>query len=59
MKDSRHAAILEIISGRDVETQEELARELEARGFKVTQATISKVEIIMKGKKALKCFPGN
>lgn len=42
MKDSRHAAILEIISDRDVETQEELARELEARGFKVTQATISR-----------------
>lgn len=42
MKPGRHAAILEIVSTREVETQEELARLLEERGFAVTQATVSR-----------------
>ena len=42
MKSSRQDAILEIINRKDVETQEELADELRAMGFKVTQATVSR-----------------
>lgn len=42
MKVSRHAKIIELISRYDIETQEELAERLEAAGFKVTQATISR-----------------
>ena len=42
MKSSRQIAILEIIRERDVETQEELADELRDRGYKVTQATVSR-----------------
>ena len=42
MKDSRQSAILEIINAHDIETQEELAKYLLERGFKVTQATISR-----------------
>lgn len=42
MKASRQITILEIISGKDVETQEELADELRAHGFQVTQATVSR-----------------
>lgn len=42
MKDDRQSAILEIIGSHDIETQEELAKLLLKRGFRVTQATISR-----------------
>ncbi len=42
MKTARQTQILEIISSRDVETQEQLLDELRARGFQTTQATISR-----------------
>ncbi|MBB6631289.1 arginine repressor [Clostridium algidicarnis] len=42
MKSKRHSKILEIISLKDIETQEELAEELKESGFNVTQATISR-----------------
>ena len=42
MKSKRQAKIMEIISGRNVETQEQLLAELQAEGFRGTQATISR-----------------
>lgn len=42
MKSSRQNAILDIIEKHNVETQDELARYLAERNFKVTQATISR-----------------
>ena len=42
MKSSRQIAILEIIRGQDIETQEDLADALRNRDFKVTQATVSR-----------------
>jgi transcriptional regulator of arginine metabolism len=42
MKNKRHDAILEIIRIKDISTQEELQKELSARGFEVTQATVSR-----------------
>ena len=42
MKRVRHDLILDIIDKKDIETQEELAAELKARGVKVTQATVSR-----------------
>ncbi len=42
MKVSRHAKIIELIRQHDIETQEELAEYLNAEGFKVTQATVSR-----------------
>jgi len=42
MKVSRHAKILEIIENKIIETQEELAEELQKCGFNVTQATVSR-----------------
>lgn len=42
MKNKRHALILEIIAEKQIETQEELAQELQERGVKVTQATVSR-----------------
>ena len=42
MKRQRQAKILEIISGKDVETQEQLLAALEESGFHSTQATISR-----------------
>lgn len=42
MKSKRHTKILEIISSREIETQEELAEELKKEGFDVTQATVSR-----------------
>lgn len=42
MKLARHAKILEIISEKEIETQEELAAELQKRGIDVTQATVSR-----------------
>lgn len=42
MKSQRQAKILEIISNKNVETQEQLLVELQAEGFRGTQATISR-----------------
>ena len=42
MKSQRQAKILEIISNKDVETQEQLLAELQDSGFRGTQATISR-----------------
>ena len=42
MKTKRQNEILQIISSRDIETQEELASSLRSLGYKVTQATISR-----------------
>ncbi len=42
MKEKRQSAILDIIATFNVETQEQLAKLLEKRGFNVTQATISR-----------------
>jgi len=42
MKYSRHSKIFEIIENKDIETQDELANELRAAGFQVTQATVSR-----------------
>jgi len=42
MKNSRQKQILEIIAAHAIETQEELIERLEACGYKVTQATISR-----------------
>jgi transcriptional regulator of arginine metabolism len=42
MKYSRHTKIFEIIESKDIETQDELASELRAAGFQVTQATVSR-----------------
>ena len=42
MKSKRQDEILQIINHKDIETQEELAAELRAAGYKVTQATVSR-----------------
>lgn len=42
MKARRHFAILDIIAGQRVGTQEELCDRLRERGFDVTQATVSR-----------------
>jgi len=42
LKINRHHLILDIISKKDIETQEDLLRELVNIGVKVTQATISR-----------------
>lgn len=42
MKVDRRSKILEIISSKNIETQEELGSELRRAGFKVTQATVSR-----------------
>ncbi|HBT19431.1 MAG TPA: arginine repressor [Clostridiaceae bacterium] len=42
MKIDRRSKILEIISRKEIETQEELAKELREDGFHVTQATVSR-----------------
>lgn len=42
MKSQRQAKIMEIISNRNVETQEQLLSELQSAGFRSTQATISR-----------------
>ena len=42
MKNQRQNAILEIIKNNDVVTQEALGELLQKRGFKVTQATVSR-----------------
>ena len=42
MKSQRQAKIMEIISNKNVETQEQLLTELQREGFRCTQATISR-----------------
>lgn len=42
MKEQRQSKILSLIQNSEIETQEELAESLEASGFKVTQATVSR-----------------
>ena len=42
MKIARHSKIIELIQQYDIETQEELAARLNAAGFQVTQATVSR-----------------
>ena len=42
MKAMRHARILQLIDGMEIDTQEMLADQLLARGVSVTQATISR-----------------
>ena len=42
LKSARHAKILEIISTKEIETQEELCAELTKLNYIVTQATISR-----------------
>ena len=42
MKNERHEKILELIRENDIGTQEDLASMLQAAGFPVTQATISR-----------------
>lgn len=42
MKSQRQAKILEIISNKNIETQEQLLQELQEAGFRGTQATISR-----------------
>ena len=42
MRSGRHTTILDIISKREIETQEELCAELNKQNYKVTQATVSR-----------------
>ena len=42
MKEKRQRAILDIIANQNIETQEQLLVELKQRGFRFTQATISR-----------------
>ena len=42
MKTDRQEEILQIIETSEIETQEELANQLRKRGYKVTQATVSR-----------------
>ena len=42
LRSARHAKILELISQKEIETQEELCAELNRLNYVVTQATISR-----------------
>ena len=42
MKLQRHAAILRLVRGQRITSQDELGRVLKAAGFSVTQATLSR-----------------
>ncbi|GGE10467.1 arginine repressor [Marinithermofilum abyssi] len=42
MKAQRHIKIREIITNKEIETQEELVEELKKAGYNVTQATVSR-----------------
>ena len=46
MKAKRLNKILDIVTTKSIETQEELAEELRKEGFKITQATISETSKI-------------
>jgi len=41
-KNERQEAILKLVRAKEISTQEELAKELEAAGWQVTQATVSR-----------------
>lgn len=41
-KNERQEAMLRLVRAKEISTQEELARELEAEGWQVTQATVSR-----------------
>ena len=41
-KNDRQEAMLRLVRAKEISTQEELARELEAEGWQVTQATVSR-----------------
>ena len=41
-RNARQGKILELIEEKDIETQEELVKELQNSGFEVTQATVSR-----------------
>lgn len=56
MKSMRHKMILEIIESKEIETQAELADELNRHGVKVTQATVSRD---IKDLKLIKAVSGN
>ena len=42
LKKNRHNTILEIIARQEIDTQEELSRQLKEAGYDVTQATVSR-----------------
>lgn len=42
MKLRRHEAIIDLVNNQDINTQEELMKNLQKQGFKVTQATVSR-----------------
>lgn len=42
LRNARHSKILELIDEKEIETQEELCRELADANFSVTQATVSR-----------------
>lgn len=42
MKAQRHIKIREIITNKEIETQDELVEELKKAGYKITQATVSR-----------------
>lgn len=56
MKQKRHNAILALINEMVIETQEELTAELVKRGFRVTQATVSRD---IKDLNIMKCQTGD
>lgn len=61
MKSSRQEEILRIITENEIETQEELAKCLRDRGYKVTQATVSRdikeLRLIKSsGRKSIYCY---
>ena len=67
MKTNRHSAILNIIENNSIETQEELCAKLNAEGYDVTQATVSRDIRALKltkvtgndGRAVYKTVPGN
>ncbi|MDO4960894.1 MAG: arginine repressor [Eubacteriales bacterium] len=67
MKVGRQAKIIELIGRYDIETQEELCAKLNAEGYEVTQATVSRDIRSLKltkvtnneGKAVYKTVPGN
>jgi arginine repressor len=44
-KAERHSLILDLISGRIIRRQDELAQELRAKGLEVTQASIREISM--------------
>ena len=65
-RNSRQSKILELISLKEIETQDELARELRNANFEITQATISRdikelglTKILSSSGKYKYCFVGS